>query len=251
MRIVCFLKDGTCEPACAQHKMLQGKGSENGTQRDKREMGGRHPMGAEERWGEVKDAHESPNSGALLGTTNLSSMARAVRSLKMHGVSNSGSSSLESRPACSGLLLAPAYRLDSCLPPWPWALSYQTLKNSPFPPVCLSPFSTTRTQDSEFSSLPGSQPHFPLCFFPLGPTSQCPIGALPGFLLKPADPCQTRLISPLVSGLHPPWEAPSASILGGAAQAPTQGTIRPHGVFAFRKGHIFFETSYFHLWSSH
>lgn len=60
-----------------------------------------------------------------------------------------------------------------------------------------------------------------------------------------------RLISPLVSVLHPPWEAPFASILGGAAQAPTQGTIRPHGVFGFRKGHIFFKTSYFHLWGSH
>lgn len=156
MRIVCFLKDGTCEPACAQHKMLQGKGSENGTQRDKREMGGRHPMGAEDRWDEVKDALESPNSGALLGTTNLSSMARAVRNPKMHEVWNSGSSSLESRPACSGLLPAPAYRLGSCLSPWPGALSYQTLKKSPFPAytgMVLSPFSTTRTQDSESSLL--------------------------------------------------------------------------------------------------
>ena len=75
MIIVCFLKDGTCEPACAQHKMLQGKGSENGTQRDIREMGRMHPMGIEERWGEVKDVHECPNTGALLGTTNLSSTA--------------------------------------------------------------------------------------------------------------------------------------------------------------------------------
>ena len=34
-----------------------------------------HPMGIEERWGEVKEVHECPNTGALLGTTNLSSTA--------------------------------------------------------------------------------------------------------------------------------------------------------------------------------
>ena len=73
-----------------------------------------------------------------------------------------------------------AYKIFSLTELWKSRLS---------PPVSLPPFFTTRTQDSE-SSLPGSQPHFRLCFFPLGPTSHCPIRAFSGFLLKPADPCQ-------------------------------------------------------------
>ena len=46
---LCFLKNGTCKPAYAQDKMLQGKDSVDGTQREKREMEMRHTTHKEER----------------------------------------------------------------------------------------------------------------------------------------------------------------------------------------------------------
>ena len=99
---------------------------------------------------------------------------------------------------------------------------------------------------------PSSVNHFPLCLFPLGPTSRCLIRAFSGFLLKPADPCQRDSSSApcslacilLGELLLPPSEV---ELFGLPPRAPSVHMA----LFAFRKGHIFFKTSYFHLWGSH
>lgn len=153
----------------------------------------------------------------------------------MHGIGNPGSSG-------SGELRASARSSSSRPRPLPIPpLSnhhdsiFANLEKVTFP-HCV-PVTLSHHQDIGPQVLP-LPPPLSSCFLPLGPTSHCALLALPGFPPKPPDPCQRDGLSAPWSlncsgpngSLHLPCDVPLACISGGGAQAPIQGTIRPHGI---------------------